>query len=109
MAIFNIEFTNPLPQGIQVGHIAWYLDASEGVEVQMGPIVAIGVNPIQIVVDAPDGVSPPDSTDFIFYAINPIGEVGSLKGYFAEAQFTNDSLEYAELFSTASEVFESSK
>jgi len=40
---------------------------------------------------------------------NPIGVVSSLKGYYAEAQFVNESTEYAELFSVGTEIFESSK
>jgi hypothetical protein len=55
------------------------------------------------------GVVPPTATDFIFYVQNPIGVVSSLKGYYAEAQFVNESTEYAELFSVGTEIFESSK
>ena len=109
MAIFTLEFTNPLPEGLQLGNVAWYLDSETGSEIMMGPIVAIGTTPISIVVDAPAGISPPGDNDFVFYSVNPIGEVGSLKGYFAEAQFINESTKYAELFSTATEIFESSK
>jgi hypothetical protein len=35
--------------------------------------------------------------------------VSSLKGYYAEAQFRNNSPAYGELFSVGSEVFVSSK
>jgi hypothetical protein len=45
----------------------------------------------------------------MFYVKNPIGYLGQLKGYYAEAQFRNNSPEDSELFSVGAEVFESSK
>ena len=109
MANITLTFSNPLPEGIQVGDIAWYLNTTTNVEVEMGPIISITNNPIGIVIDAPAGVAPPSQSDFIFYAENPIGYLGQLKGYYAEAQFRNSSTSYAELFSIGSEIFESSK
>ena len=109
MANITLTFSNPLPEGIQVGDIAWYLNTTTNVEVEMGPILSIGSNPVSIVVDAPAGVASPTHSDFIFYAENPIGYLGQLKGYYAEAQFRNSSTSYAELFSVGSEIFESSK
>lgn len=112
MANITLTFSNPLPEGIQVGDIAWYLDVDAEpapVEIEMGPILSIGNNPASIVVDAAAGVASPDQSDFIFYAENPIGHLGQLKGYYAEAQFRNSSTSYAELFSIGSEIFESSK
>jgi hypothetical protein len=109
MAQIDLTFENPLPEGIQVGDIAWYLDTSSNVEIKMGPIIAISDDPISIVVNAAVGVVPPDIDDFVFYAQDPIAVVSSLKGYFAEAQFINKSTQYAELFSIGAEIFESSK
>lgn len=109
MANITLTFSNPLPEGIQVGDIVWYLNTTTNVEVEMGPIISIINNPIGIVVDAAAGVAPPTQSDFIFYAENPIGYLGQLKGYYAEAQFRNSSTSYAELFSVGSEIFESSK
>ena len=109
MANIPLTFSNPLPEGIQVGDIAWYLNTTTNVEVEMGPIISITNNPVSIVVDAAAGVAPPTQSDFIFYAENPIGYLGQLKGYYAEAQFRNSSTSYAELFSIGSEIFESSK
>jgi hypothetical protein len=109
MANITLDFSNPLPTGIQIGDIAWYLDVSADINIKMGPIISISIEPIQIVVSAAPGVSPPTAADFIFYAQDPIAVVSSLKGYFAEAQFINRSTQYAELFSVGTEVFESSK
>ncbi len=107
MANITLTFTNPLPVNIQVGDIAWYLDISESEEVKMGPISSI--NGLEVVVNAAAGVSPPTTADFIFYVKDPVGYLGQLKGYYAEAQFRNNSTKYAELFAVGSEVFESSK
>jgi hypothetical protein len=109
MANITLTFTNPLPEGVQVGNIAWYLNTTTNLEIEMGPITSISANPVSIVIDATVGVVPPTATDFIFYVQNPIGVVSSLKGYYAEAQFVNESTEYAELFSVGTEIFESSK
>jgi len=107
MANITLTFTNPLPVNIQVGDIAWYLDISESEEVKMGPISSI--NGLEVVVNAAAGVSPPTTADFVFYVKDPVGYLGQLKGYYAEAQFRNNSTKYAELFAVGSEVFESSK
>lgn len=109
MADIILTFTNPLPDGTQVTDVAWYLDTSENIEVQMGPITSINLATKTIVVDAAVGVQPPAATDFIFYVKNPIAGTGQLKGYFAETQFINESTEYAELYSVGAQVFESSK
>ena len=102
-----------VPNGMQVQDILWYVDGSSGSEIQIGPIISITENTeegtTEVVATAPPGVAPPSSGDFIFYVKNPIVEVSSLKGYFAETQFINQSTDYAELFAVASEVFESSK
>lgn len=107
MANITITFPNALPVGIQVNHIAWYVDVSENTQVRMGPIIAI--TGLSIVVNAGVGVEPPTSEDFVFYSKDPMTETGSLKGYYAEAQFINNSTSYGELFSVGTEIFESSK
>lgn len=115
MANITLTFSNPLPETIQVGDIAWYVDSSAAVgtgqqEFQMGPIISYTVAPpYQVVINAADGVQPPTANDFVFYVKDPIAKVGQLKGYFAEVQFRNNNTAYAELFSVGSEVFESSK
>jgi hypothetical protein len=109
MALITLTFANPLPEGIQVGDIAWYLDVSSNINIEMGPIISITNNPTVIVINAWPGVAPPDTEDFVFYVKDPIGYLGQLKGYYAEAQFRNNSSSNAELFSVGSEIFESSK
>ena len=109
MPIIQITFDPNLPVHTQVGDMAWYLNNSNGNTYQLGIITAIDLVTNTISIDLIPGVSPPGNTDFIFYEKTPIVSIGSLKGYYAEAQFRNDSTNKAELFSVGTEVFESSK
>lgn len=111
MADITLTFNDALPEGLQVTDIAWYLDISAGEEIEMGPITSITEGPPTwtVVVNADAGVVPPDASDFVFYEKNPITYIGSLKGYYAEAQFVNNDTNYAELYSVGAEIFESSK
>jgi hypothetical protein len=107
MANITLTFGNPLPVTVQTGDIAWYLDISAASEVEMGPITSISGT--TIIINAAAGVAPPSTGDFVFYVKDPVGHVGSLKGYYAEIQFRNNTINYAELFSVGTEIFESSK
>ncbi len=107
MANITITFAVDLPVGIQVNDIAWYVDTSTGLEIKMGTITAIAG--LSIDVNALVGVSPPTTADFVFYVKDTLAVVGALKGYYAEAQFVNNSSSYGEMFSIGSEIFESSK
>jgi hypothetical protein len=107
MANITITFPNPLAVGISINDVAWYIDSSTDAEVMMGPILSITGS--TIVVNASAGVNPPTVNDFVFYAQEVMATVGALKGYYAEAQFTNNSTAYGELFSIGAEIFESSK
>ena len=48
-------------------------------------------------------------SSFILFSKTALVNTSGLKGYYAEAQFKNDSTDYAELFLVGSEIFESSK
>jgi hypothetical protein len=112
MPDLTLTFDNPLPESIQTGDQAWFLDiGGAGQEISLGPITSITPGPPQwtIIIDIAVGAAVPTVADFIFYVKDPIGKVGQLKGYYAEAQFRNNTTAYAELFSVGSEIFESSK
>ena len=111
MANITLTFNNALPEGIQVGDIAYYLDISTQTEIKMGPITSITNGPPTwtVIVNEATGVSAPALEDFVYYAKDPIASVGQLKGYYAEIQFINNTTNYAELYSVGTEVFESSK
>jgi hypothetical protein len=108
MPIIQITFDPNLPVQTQIGDIAWYQPLN-GDPVQMGIIVDIDYTLNIVYIDLTPGVSPPTVNDFIFYEKSPIVSIGSLKGYYANVQFRNDSTVKAELFSVGTEVFESSK
>lgn len=108
MPIIQITFDPNLPVETQIGDIAWYQPAS-GNPIEIGVIVDIDYTQNIVYVDLIPGVTPPTTNDFIFYEKSPIVSIGSLKGYYANVQFRNDSTVKAELFSVGTEVFESSK
>jgi len=51
----------------------------------------------------------PSPRDFIFFSKDNLANLGSLLGYVAEVEFTNNTRDKAELFSIGAEVSESSK
>lgn len=109
MPIIEITFNPNLPVSTQIGDVAWYLDSTSETAIELGIITNIDYELNIIYIDLIPGTTPPDNSDFIFYQSSPIVSIGSLKGYYAEVQFRNDSTTKAELFSIGSEVFESSK
>lgn len=111
MANITLTFNNALPEGIQVGDTAYYLDISTQTEIEMGPITSIIDGPPTwvVIINAGTGVPAPATEDFIYYAKDPAATIGQLKGYYAEIQFINNTTNYAELYSVGTEVFESSK
>ena len=107
MPNLTLTFTNQLPTNLSTTDTAWYLDISAGVEIQLGEVT--NISGTTIIISLIPGATIPDAEDFIFYVKNPIAHIGQLKGYYAEAQFRNNSTSYAELFSVGTEIFESSK
>ena len=64
----------------------------------------------EITVDTKDLFYPfPEKGDYLFFAKNQDKDLGSIKGYFAEVEFVNDSTDEAELFSIGMEASVSSK
>ncbi len=114
MANISITFaSSSVDSEMQVEDFIWYVSSIDDSENEIGKIISITKDILTetttVVAEALPGVAPPSTSDFIFYIKSPIVSVGSLKGYFAESQFINDSTEYAELFSVGAEIFESSK
>ena len=107
MPNLTLTFNNPFPVTLQAGDEAWYLDISTSKEVKLGTITDI--TNLILTIDTVSGSQPPTTADFVFFKKDTRAHVGQLKGYYAEAQFRNNTTAYAELFSVGSEVFESSK
>jgi len=104
----TLTFENALPVTLQVGDEIWYLQISTGQEIKFGTLTDI--TGLTLTIDIITGSQPPiQGTDFIFFKKDTRAHLGQLKGYYAEAQFRNNTTAYAELFSVGSEVFESSK
>ena len=120
MALITIGFSQDINVSVQVGDLAWYvptiIDGVQGNRYQVnnidnivliGPITLINGNTLTI--DQPTGQMPPSATDFIMFSKDNRANISGIVGYYADVKFVNDSKEKIELFSVASEIFESSK
>ena len=108
MALITLTFPQPINVSVQVGDTAYYTNDINGTTIAvMGPITAITT--YTITVDIPPAAVRPTTSSFILFSKTNEANINALVGYYAEAQLRNDSLEIAELYSAASEVFESSK
>jgi len=108
----TLTFPNPLNVSIQVGDTVYYTNnGTDTVEIGVVTVIgAVAPNGSQVITaQIPVNVTPPVNTSFIFFTKDAQGNTSNLKGYYAEAQFRNDSTIEAELFSVGSEIFESSK
>jgi hypothetical protein len=110
MDSITLTFPQPLNVSIQVGDAVYYSNDVNGVDIQViGLITAIdrALNSITAGIDS-DTIRP--TTDsFILFSKTASVNTNGLKGYYAEMQFKNDSVDYAELFSVGSDILVSSK
>ena len=74
----------------------------------LGPCSNIQTSTITIDPVAP-GSSVPNTDEFIMFTKDNRANLSGLKGYFAEVEFKNNSVEEAELFAVTMDVTESSK
>ena len=119
MQIIELSFQNELNQSLQVGDEAFYSSTtSQGGfstselsnVVRLGEVITVNkvTNKIEVLYDN-NNVTPPNSSDFIFFVKNRIVNKAGLIGYYADVQFKNNSRKKVELFAVGSEIFESSK
>ena len=122
MANVILTFNFPLNVSAQVGDTAYYTKSfsvlgththsNQNDIVQIGEITAIDKvnNTITCLFNPnPTGAAPPNSNDFIMFSKDNKVNLSSLTGYYAEAQFVNDSTVEAELFAVITDVYGSSK
>ena len=122
MANVILTFNFPLNVSAQVGDTAYYTKSfsvlgththsNQNDMVQIGEITAIDKvnNTITCLFNPnPNGAAPPNSNDFIMFSKDNKVNLSSLTGYYAEAQFVNDSTVEAELFAVSTDVYSSSK
>jgi len=116
--ITTLTFTHTVNASLQVGDMVYYSSTgSSGAfstvvpanTVEFGTVNFIDPGGLIIKVVHDSIIAVPAVTDYITFAKNKQVNSSSLVGYYAEAKFTNNSTEKAELFSVGSEVSESSK
>tara|TARA_R100000908_G_C3618061_1_gene64905 strand:- start:54 stop:413 length:360 start_codon:yes stop_codon:yes gene_type:complete len=119
MDTVNLTFPSPINISCKVGDVAYYVNTATivGFTVSNDPwligtinsIITTGNNTILNVNLEGEFASGVTSSDFILFSKNNLVEISSIKGYYAQAQFRNDSTTAAEFFETACEIEESSK
>jgi hypothetical protein len=107
MSTITLQFPFPLNDSVQVGDTAYYTNDPNGTNlIRLGIIEGmLNVEPIllgEVNIEV-------TLSSFILFSKTALVNTSGLKGYYAEAQFKNDSTDYAELFLVGSEIFESSK
>ena len=120
MAVLTLTFSAPLNVSCQIGDTAYYVNtaSSGGFTVNSNNVTEIGTikaitggattaPTITIDTNLPNTIN--TQSYYIFFSKDNSVNLASLKGYFAEIKFVNDSTERAELFSIAMNVEESSK
>ena len=118
MATLNFQFTfDSINTSAQAGDLAYYVsttsvnsfDTSTGNIILFGEINSVTDTTVTIAWDNVNGPSFPQINDYIMFGKKANVNTASLIGYFAEAEFVNNSHEYAELFSVGTQISENSK
>ena len=104
----TLTFPNPLNVSVQIGDTVYYTN-DENCEniVEIGIITAITT--YTIVANILSTTPRPTDNSFILFSKTNKTNVSGILGYYAEAQFRNNSTSKIELFSIGSQIFESSK
>ena len=123
----TLTFQQELNNSLQVGDTIWYvsqlnINQTGGYDVgkkekitKLGAVVEINDNLNQILISNSFTITPPqfmtsNLTDaFIMFSKDNGTNLTSLKGYYADARFENNSKEKAELYAVSSEIIQSSK
>tara|TARA_R100000231_G_scaffold139623_1_gene121737 strand:- start:4167 stop:4553 length:387 start_codon:yes stop_codon:yes gene_type:complete len=128
MANTTLQFPRNSYSSLQVGDVGYYAILADPIAgfqvnneqeqfVQIGKIKSIdhttsltdGTLTTSITFDMPFNVTPPTSSNFIFFSKDNAVNASSLVGYYGLVRFKNSSNEKAEMYAAACEVVESSK
>ena len=110
MDSITLIFPQQIQVSVQVGDTAYFTnDINGGVINKIGVITAIDYSAKSITCDILPAAARPDLQSFILFSKTNSANINSLTGYYLNAQFKNNSSDYAEMFSVGTEVFESSK
>jgi len=103
-----LEFAEDINASAQVGDTLYFTDDANGDTIQLiGEVSAIAGKIVTATIA--DIQKRPTIDSFILFSKTAKVNTSNLKGYYAEMQFKNNSLDYSELFLVGSQVFESSK
>ena len=105
----TLTFSQPLNVSVQVGDTAYYTNDINGKDIILIGIITSIPNANSIICNILSTQTRPTINSFILFSKTAGVNTSGLKGYYAEMQLKNDSLDYAELFLVGSEIFESSK
>jgi hypothetical protein len=119
MAALDLAFNSPINVSCKVGDVAYFVSTTSiggfsvaGETFLIGTINSITVTSqytilnIEIEGEYAESVT---LNDFVFFSKNNLVEIGSIVGYYAMAQFRNNSTKPAELHEAACEIEESSR
>ena len=120
MATVLLPFsTDPQLTGVQVGDTVYTVNSTSTTggfttTSSLNNVVELGVvsgfsGTYNIEVNVTNTINLPSINSYIFFSKDNAVNLASLKGYYAEVKFVNDSNERAELFSIGLQVEESSK
>ena len=116
----TLTFAGYINMSLQVGDVVYFQTPNTS-----GNFTTINTSTIEqfgVVTDAAGGITDftltvdsilssvtPSPGDYVLFTKNRLVNTSSLRGYFANAKFENDSIELAELYAVSSEITESSK
>jgi len=108
MASITLTFTKTLNVSVQEGDTAYYTNDINGDSIiEIGEITNVTSKSITVTIAA--NAPRPTSSSFILFSKTNEANISGILGYYAEVTFKNKSTKKAELFSIATEIFESSK
>jgi len=112
MAIFEIVLkSSQVNPSMQIGDAAYTCSVSNGIVTNEPEAIGVITNIVGSTISVDDslGSGTPSSDEFFFFSKSIEANESSLKGYYADVTFKNESKKYAELFAISSEVIPSSK
>ena len=109
----NLVFSKTINSSIQVGDTVYksIIDGNggAGAPIVVGNCTAINATRDTITCSINEWEDRPTTSNFMLFTKDNKANLSSLKGYYAEVKFVNDSKQKAELFSVAAEIQQSSK
>ena len=119
MPTLDLTFNSPINISCKVGDVAYFVNTFASAEFTVAGLtnligtinsITIGsTNTVLTIEIEGDNAEAVTTNDFVFFSKNNLVEVGSIVGYYAKAQFRNNSTKRAELHEAACEIEESSR